>query len=182
MAPLGWRNKAKALLLDRGAADIAHPGGTLFEHLCRVAELLTTWGSSDDLQAAGLCHACYGTDGFATALLALEERPLLTESIGAEAEAMVYLYASCDRSAVYPRFGVSGQLVVTNRFTDESSAAGDRSARNFLELTAANELDLILVNPESAATWGPDFHRLLLRAHEWLTPQALNAWEASVSA
>lgn len=178
--PTGWKPRAERLLLDRGASEIAHPGGTLFEHVRRVGEMLLSWGSSENVQAAGLCHACYGTDGFATAPLRLHERPLLTEAIGADAEAIVYLYACCDRSAVYPRLGVSNPLFVTDRFTSTTSALGEQCTRDLLELTAANELDLVLIHPHTAPTWGVQFHRLLLRGRDWLSPEALAAWEAAV--
>jgi hypothetical protein len=36
-------------LIQRGAGRLSHPGGTLYEHLVRVAALLADWGSSDDL-------------------------------------------------------------------------------------------------------------------------------------
>jgi hypothetical protein len=176
-----WKTKAERLLLDRAAATIAHPGGTLFEHLRRVAQTLESWDASEALQAAGLCHACYGTDGFPISLLDLDERPLLAEAIGSEGEAIVYLYASCDRSAVYPRLGSPGQLQFTNRFTGRSSQLEEQSSRNFLELTAANELDLVLAHPESGLAWGPDFHRLLLRGRRWMSPQALDAWETAIA-
>lgn len=181
MTPSGWKDRAKKLLLDRGAASTDHPGGTLFEHVCRVSDLLAAWGAREELQAAGLCHACYGTDGFAVALLGLGERSLLVESIGAEAEAIVYSYDACDRSAVYPRLGSAEQLFMTDRFTQESSALGERSARDFLELTAANELDLVLVTPEAPPSWSGDFYRLLLRSRKWLSPQAINAWKTSLT-
>ncbi|MFF1641448.1 DUF6817 domain-containing protein [Streptomyces sp. NPDC058246] len=42
------------------------------------------------------------TDGFATALLPGDRRADLAAVIGAEAEGIVYLYASCDRKGAYP--------------------------------------------------------------------------------
>ncbi|TWV52736.1 VOC family protein [Streptomyces misionensis] len=96
-APLAASAQATALLRRLGAARIAHPGGTLLVHLQRVRELLATWGARPALQLAGLCHACYGTDGFPTALLPPDRRTELAAVIGAEAEAIVHLYASCDR-------------------------------------------------------------------------------------
>ena len=98
------------LLVERGADCIEHPGGTLLDHLGRVASLLEGWGATDDVQKAGLCHACYGTDGFAPSLLGLDERGLLAARIGRRAEAWVYLYASCDREVVYPALGSRGSL------------------------------------------------------------------------
>jgi hypothetical protein len=180
MVPSNWKKISETLLLDRGATTINHPGGNLFAHLCRVAAMLESWGAVEDLQAAGLCHACYGTDGFPTAILDLAERSLLTETIGTKGEAIVYLYDSCDRGALYPQFGVSDQLLVTDRFTSASSLISESSARLLLELTAANELDLVLVHPTAASAWAPDFRRLLLRARRWLSPRAVDAWNAAL--
>src|SRR5579864_781546 len=108
-------SRAEELLRDRGADQIEHPGGNLFDHVGRVAKLLRAWGAEEDLQLAGLGHACYGTDGFATALLDLNERPLLAEVVGGRAEGCVYLYASCDRGAVYPNLANSGPLHFQDR-------------------------------------------------------------------
>jgi len=91
---------AAAFLREHGADRMPHPGGTLYQHLVRVAGLLADWGADQDLQAAGLCHACYGTDGFPPSLLRPDEREILAGLIGERAEALVYLYGSCDRAAV----------------------------------------------------------------------------------
>src|SRR5439155_15736430 len=103
---------AAAFLRERGADRMPHPGGTLYQHVVRVAGLLAEWGADTDLQLAGLCHACYGTDGFAPALLRPDERPVLADLIGGRAEALVDLYGSCDRAAVYPRRGPAGAVPV----------------------------------------------------------------------
>ena len=100
--PSDWRRRADRLLRRCGAATLEHPGGLLLAHLERVARILEDWRADGVLQAAGLCHACYGTDGFGVPLLTLDERSELAETIGDDAEAVVYRYASCDRSATYP--------------------------------------------------------------------------------
>lgn len=66
-SPPAAADQAIALLRKLGAADIAHPGGTLVAHLQRVQRQLAEWGARPALQLAGLCHAFYGTDGFPTA-------------------------------------------------------------------------------------------------------------------
>ncbi len=177
MVPTNWREAAESLLLDRGAATIRHPGGTLYAHVGRVADVLDAWGARVELLAAGLCHACYGTDGFATAILGLHERDRLAAIVGDEAEEIVYRYAVCDRAAVYPRLSGAGALVFTDRFTGRSAGVTDGAARDLVELTAANEIDLIRVCPEAAAGWAPEFHRLLEGAGRWLSAEALTAWE-----
>jgi hypothetical protein len=68
------RDRVMALLAERGAASLDHPGGTLLEHLVRVANLLDEWGASVDLAMARLAHAAYGTEGFDDALFELDER------------------------------------------------------------------------------------------------------------
>jgi hypothetical protein len=175
MADHGWRRRAEALLRERGAAEVAHPGGTLFEHVSRVATLLGQWGGGDDLQAAGLCHACYGTDGFGVALFGLDERAVVRDVIGSRAEAFVYRYASCARRRVHSRLGAA-PLWVFDRFTDRALWLGDVDAAAFVELTAANELDLVHVDPAGTATWAPAFLTLLRHARHRLSDGALRAW------
>ncbi|GAA2376761.1 DUF6817 domain-containing protein [Streptomyces cuspidosporus] len=106
----------QAFLRARGAGETKHPGGTLLDHLNRVARLLAEWGAGPDLKAAGLCHAMYGTDGYDHALMGTDERELLAELIGERAEALVHLYASCDRAVVYPRLASGRSAVFRDRF------------------------------------------------------------------
>jgi hypothetical protein len=166
------------MLVERGAEGIAHPGGTLLEHLLRVAALLEEWGASEDVQTAGLCHACYGTDGFPASLLGLDERDVLVGRIGRRAEAWVYLYASCDRSAVYPalRAPAPGPLRFRDRFTGETSLVADLDAAVLAELTAANELDLVTVNPAWGARVGPGLLDLVRAIGTRLSPSARDGW------
>lgn len=181
MATPGWKQAAERLLLERGALEIGHPGGTLLEHTRRVAELLRAWGAGEDLQAAGLCHACYGTDGFPTAILDRTERELLADTIGAEGEACVYLYASCERKTVYPRLGDAGSLLVADRFATATRYISNGETRAWLELTAANELDLVRTNPETSAQWAPAFYELLRNGRRWLSDLAIDGWERALT-
>ncbi|MFF7975674.1 DUF6817 domain-containing protein [Streptomyces sp. NPDC007905] len=165
--------QAVTLLRELGAESIAHPGGTLLAHLQRVQALLATWKARPALQLAGLCHAFYGTDGFPTALLPLDRRKDLAAVIGAEAEALVYLYASCDRQATYPALN-QADAAFRDRFTGRSRIPEPQTRRDFAELSAANELDLAHLDPVFRDTWGPEllalFTRLqyLLSADAWL--------------
>ena len=90
---MGRHEAARELLTTCGAATIDHPGGTLLTHLDRVESRLARWGARDELRLAGLCHAFYGTDGFAETLLPLDRREVLREAIGGEAEELVHFYA-----------------------------------------------------------------------------------------
>ena len=173
---LQGHREIRDFLLDRGAGQMAHPGGTLHEHLIRVAELLAVWGADERLQAAGLCHACYGTDGYPEALLALSERPVLADLIGTQAESLVYLYGSCDRNAVYPALGKAGPVSFRDRFTGRMHTPPEADVNAFTELTAANEFDVIRHNPAMADNYGAALRQLFTRARPRLTSAARQAW------
>jgi uncharacterized protein (TIGR00369 family) len=142
---------ALAFLAARGAGEIAHPGGTLLAHLRRVHALLCAWQARPAVRLAGLCHAFYGTDGFATALGEPTERTALAAVIGEEAERLVHLYAGCDREFSYPRLP-GGPL--RDRFTGTESDPPAWTRRDLAELTAANELDLAQVSEDFRAAHG----------------------------
>lgn len=174
------RARAERFLLDHGAAEVNHPGGTLFAHLCRVADQLAMWGASGEVVLAGLCHAAYGTDGFATALLTPTKRGELVEVIGAAAEGIVYLYGSCDRDATYPLFGGTGPVAFRDRFTGAVRQADDAEVRAFLEITAANELDVLAHNEQFAARYGPALLELFTRTRDHLSRPAWAACQRAL--
>src|SRR5256885_11321354 len=132
------REAGEEFLRARGAEGIPHPGGTLYAHLGRVADMLALWGAPPAWQLAGLCHAAYGTDGFTVALLDLSQRAVLVDAIGVAAEALVYRYGSCDRDAVYPRFGRPAPGGFTDRVTGAGSAPADAEGRAFVGLAAGH--------------------------------------------
>ncbi|MEY9903859.1 hypothetical protein ABIA35_000065 [Catenulispora sp. MAP12-49] len=169
------RSAIETFLRDRGAAAMAHPGGTLLEHLIRVSRRLAEWGVRPEVQIAGLCHATYGTDGFAPSLLDLTDRAVLIELIGERTEALVYLYASCDRAATYPRLRGGERPVFRDRFTQADLQPAEADLRAFLEITAANELDVFRHNEDLAARYGPAMYRLLEPVRSLLSDAA---WEA----
>ncbi|MFD8224673.1 DUF6817 domain-containing protein [Streptomyces massasporeus] len=162
---------AVALLRGLGAADIAHPGGTLLAHLTRVQRQLAVWGARPALQLAGLCHAFYGTDGFPDALLPLDRRGELAAAIGGEAEALVYLYASCDRRATYPTLA-DADGPFRDRFTGLSHIPEAQARRDFAELSAANETDLARLDPAFRDRWGPELLSLFTRIRPLLSQAA----------
>ena len=165
------------LLTSRGAAGISHPGGTLLTHLERVYALLAQWGTRSAVRRAGLCHAFYGTDGFAAALGDPSQRDELAAIIGHEAERLVYFYASCDRRFSYPHLAERAGPF-KDRFTGTVLYPPLALRRDFAELTVANELDIAEVSPDFRAQAGQGLLRLftswrgLLRDIAWRSVQA----------
>jgi hypothetical protein len=164
-----------AFLARHGAAGMPHPGGTLLAHLHRVRDLLAGWGAERDVRTAGLCHATYGTDGFGPVLLPPTDRAPLAELVGVRVEGLVHLYASCDRGVVYPRLGREDPLRFRDRFTGGEHVPAEPDLRAFLEITAANELDVLAHNAELAERHGAGLYRLLTRAGALLSPAARDA-------
>lgn len=135
-------------LRARGAESVAHPGGSLLEHLARVHDRLSAWGLDRDICLAGLCHATYGTDGFPASLLTTRARHILVELIGQRAESLVYLYGSCDREASYPSFRPpTSDVVIVNRFTRVHSMPAAAEVCGFCHITIANELESSSIAP-----------------------------------
>lgn len=176
-APPPAADRAVVLLRRLGADAIAHPGGTLLQHLVRVRALLALWEARPALQLAGLCHAAYGTEAFAPAVLGLARRAELALVIGPEAEALVHLYALCDRAATYPGLThPSGRYV--ERFTGRPRSLTLDQRRDLAELTAANELDIARVDPHFRARQGPRLTALLVRLRPLLSSAAWQTADA----
>lgn len=161
-----------ALLEERGAGTTLHPGGTLLEHLQRVADLLGTWAAREELVIAGLTHAAYGTDGFNVAPLRLGERGVFSALIGRDAEAIVYRYASCDRAYTLGQLGRQGAVVMRDRFTADESPLEGQALRDFAELTFANELDLARHSEEFRRDYGPAIAPMFARWQQLVTEAA----------
>jgi hypothetical protein len=147
---VGRRARVAHFLHERGADQIDHLNGTLFDHLERTELLLRRWGCSEVVSIAGLSHATYGTDGFPTALVALEDRDVFTEVAGSDVEELVYLYASCDRGFVYPRLSDGVRMDFRDRFSGRTFLPAKPALRDFVDLTLANEFDVGVIGPRAA--------------------------------
>lgn len=169
------RHSAVHLLKQCGADTMLHPGGTLLAHLQRVEGLLVAWGAPETLQLAGLCHAAYGTGGFAPVLMGVEDRGRLAGVIGSEAEALVYLYGGCDRDVAYAQVGTGVQVCWQSRLGGGTVSPDASALAVLLELTAANEVDVMAHNAELRERYGDELADLFARARGWLCAPA---WEA----
>jgi hypothetical protein len=138
------RTNAMELLHRTEARYVEHLSGTLLEHLVRTEELLRQWGASDEVAIAGLCHAVYGTDGFPVALLNLDSRNLVVDAVGSDTEAIIYLYASCDRGSTYPNLLDGGSHRFADRFVGGVVEPTLSQLQNFVDLSLANEADVLL--------------------------------------
>jgi hypothetical protein len=168
---------ALALLTERGAGVLPHPGGTLLEHLQRVHTTLRSWDAADPVALAGLTHAAYGTDGFPEPLLTLDERATLRAAVGADAEHVVYTYCACDRATVYPRLS-QVEPVFHDRFTGQDHEIDNPTLRAVAAITAANEIDVATHNPDVMTRYREALWELFWRMRRHLDEPA---WQACVT-
>ena len=127
------------------------------------------WSASTHCSPNGAHGRRYGSPGCATPTTArTASRPRwatpaagteLAAITGAEAERLVYFYASCDRRFSYPHLA-EREGPFKDRFTGTVLRPPLRLRRDFAELTAANELDIAAVNPDLCARHGQDLLRL----------------------
>jgi hypothetical protein len=168
---LTQRDDVIALLDGRGASRIEHPGGSLLEHVIRTSDTLESWQAPVAVVLAGLAHGAYGTDGFAVALFSLDERDLVAEQIGEEAEAIVYRYASCDRAFTLPQIG-HGEVSFRNRFSGAVEVVDATVVQQFAELSFANELDLVRHSETFRRDHGPAIAALFAPWRNVVSPAA----------
>jgi hypothetical protein len=157
-----------ALLRERGATEIEHPGGTLYDHLERVQQRLADLGAPTVVQLAGRAHAVYGTDGFDVVLLTLRERSLLADIAGPDVEALVHRYGGCDRDRTWDALASTRR--VRSRFTGDSEVLDDEDVRAFAVLSLVNELDVAEHSPDFVDRHGAYFRRLTTAWESLLTP------------
>jgi hypothetical protein len=177
-SPAATDRPAVAYLRTLGAGGVDHINGDLLTHLLGTEALLRAWGASEALQLAGLCHAAYGTDGFAESLLDVRrQRSELRRVIGADAEALVYFYAACDRNRIYAGFGSKAIPSYVDRYTGEASTPERETVCQFVELTFANELELARSGAAFRANVKDFFEELFPRCREFVSAGGWTTFE-----
>lgn len=71
---------------------VPHSGRSLYEHLKGVYHLLKFRGFRDEVCLAGMFHSIYGTRYFKHAVMSRDERPVVRDLIGDEAELLAYTF------------------------------------------------------------------------------------------
>ncbi|MDP6537910.1 MAG: hypothetical protein QF903_15270 [Planctomycetota bacterium] len=133
MDPQHDAGAALALLDELDVGNTRHNSNEdLLPHLIGTKELLAEWGARPQLCDAGLCHSLYGTEYFSHPTLGESERDRLRGVIGAEAEALVWLWC----------YGRRHTMEVP---ADESAPSRLRERRGgeWLEITAQQVTDLV---------------------------------------
>lgn len=167
-----------AELVAFGAGVFPHVSGSLARHLVETERLLRSWKGRDALCLAGLYHAVYGTDGIRGSLAGLDRRGAIVAIIGAEAEALAYLYGACARATFHPRIGTPDQLRFADRFTQSEYAIGEPALQDFCEVTVANELELALASDAFRIEYAAELSAFFGRMEGLVSAECERAWRA----
>ena len=159
-------------LIELGAGEFEHVDGSLIAHLEGTMCLLKAWNASEVLQDAGLYHAAYGTSAFVQNLFELSQRQEVAVVIGSEAENIVYHYCACDRDAFFAQFGQVEKPEFYDRITAKKSTVSFELLQQLCELTAANETEIAINNPDFVAQHGSGLVDLFSRMQTFLSATA----------
>jgi hypothetical protein len=71
---------------------------SLYSHLLGTYRILKKWNAPEQVCSAGLYHSIYGTYNYRKCVVNLEQRNIIEEAIGSDAERLVYYYCLEDRN------------------------------------------------------------------------------------
>ncbi|WP_437505526.1 cyclophane-containing peptide 2OG-Fe(II) oxygenase YhhC [Sorangium sp. So ce1099] len=135
------------LLRSLGADRVPHSQRTLLDHLIGCAAILERWGCVEDICKAGLFHSVYGTEGFRTALLSLDDRGALRARIGERAERLSYLFSAVDRRSLHEALPLPAPYRARVRGSGEELALGRDEVQDLLLVMWANALEQAFTLP-----------------------------------
>ena len=168
----------REFLASLGTAEGEHTGGDFLEHLQAVQAVLVEWGADLDVSRAGLFHSIYGTEGFQSFSLPLDQRETVRELIGERAEFIAYCNCVMDRAsfdaAVGEALGAGDGFVVADRVGGPPISL---SRTQLLDLAQVHLFDW-LEQVERSVEHGWDYRREGYRnMAELLGPRAVEAYE-----
>ena len=112
-----------------GSDKVKHSGGTLLEHLIGTSEELKKLGAPEYLQDAGLFHSVYGTAYFMPEDGLVDDRQIVIDLIGKQAEEIAYWFCILDKPRTEQILKFKGQLkkdLLMLDFANEEDIANSR--------------------------------------------------------
>lgn len=155
------------LLSDFGTKTHPHSNRSLYDHFVGVYTLLGSWSVPEHVGIAGLFHSLYGSHSYTSNPASLDNRTVVSERIGADAEELVYLYCVADRVKLFHQLLDPRNLTVVDRHLQRSIAISQTYFSHLIELLLA---DCIEQMPHRTMPEDDDETRL------HLTRGGLNIW------
>ncbi|NML97867.1 hypothetical protein HHL24_07885 [Paraburkholderia sp. RP-4-7] len=144
----------REVLRQFGTDEVDHFGRPLTEHLMETSRWLQKWGNPMTLSLAGAFHSIYGTEEFRQKTLPLDRRSDVRAVIGAEAEALAYLFCFANRHSLFEQAD-AGPFEIPLPSLGYSTEVSTETYTALIELEAANIIDQALHQPNAPARAGP---------------------------
>tara|TARA_R110001606_G_C15132076_1_gene623494 strand:- start:43 stop:462 length:420 start_codon:yes stop_codon:yes gene_type:complete len=112
-----------------GSDKVNHAGKNLLEHLIGTSEKLKELGAKLYLQDAGLFHSVYGTTYFMPDQGLVDDRQIVIDLIGKQAEEIAYWFCILDKPRTEQILKFKGQLkkdLLMLDFANEEDIANSR--------------------------------------------------------
>jgi hypothetical protein len=122
-----------------GSDKVKHSGGTLLEHLIGTSEELKKLGAPEYLQDAGLFHSVYGTVYFMPEGGLVDDRQVVKDLIGEDAEEIAYWFCILDLPRIEQILKFKGQLKKDLLSLDTANQE-EQSANNMMTWEEAYDL------------------------------------------
>jgi hypothetical protein len=121
--------------------DIRHSGRNFFAHLKGTHDLLRDWGAPEFVCVAGLFHSIYGTWHFRHKAFPIEQRSVLRNLIGSEAEYLAYVFCVTERPKVFLDNVGRSEISIRDHYTNAPIQLRPEDLSNLLEIEAANLIE-----------------------------------------
>jgi hypothetical protein len=134
-------NEILKALDDYNLQGFSHTNEGLVGHLIGTFDILKSWGCSEDLCIAGLCHSIYGTESYRRNPIELSERDNIKSIIGTEAEMMVYFFGAHVKDSLWENLKCEEGYKVFDRLTESEIDLSYSQLKDLVTLTLANWLE-----------------------------------------
>jgi hypothetical protein len=131
-------------LIALGAPDVEFHSRYLLDHFQGTYELLKSWKQSEDLCLAGLYHSVYLTQFFISNDPNADNRSIIRNLLGSEAERLVYLYCVIDRREFIKENAVSRNMFVFDTYLSQRTALTSVDFESLVKLIWANAFEQLL--------------------------------------
>lgn len=176
-ASLGeYAKKPLAYLRALRAHDVPHSNHSLLDHLIGTAAVLQGWSCDEPVCLAGLFHSVYGTEGFKTVLVTIDEREDVAKHIGVRAERLSFLFSQMDRRSFYSHVYEKSRSRVRLYDIAEEIDIDWRDQQDIMAMIWANTVDQLYRMPVDDGELR-DMRAALGRMHGILSDAAIGALE-----
>ena len=121
--------------------EVGHSGRDFYTHLKGTHDLLRAWRNPDPICLAGLFHSIYGTWHFRHKAFPIENRHVIRDLIGEEAELLAYVFCVTERPKAFLIHASSPATAIKDHHTGHLIRLSPAALNKLLEIEAANLLE-----------------------------------------